>query len=229
MKFKPLLGTDLSGSIGGIVASHNRGGAYFRNRVIPVNPGTAFQAVVRGLMATLTSLWLNTLTQVLRDTWDLYAENVLIPDSLGEPRNVGGLGMYVRSNLPRLQAALPRVDTAPGVFNLGDYSSPTIVSVTAATSILSLAFTDTDDWANEDDAAMLVYTARAKNASINFFKGPYRLAGTVLGDGITPPTSPAAITIAFPVVASQKLFIRVNVTRADGRLGSDFRDVALAV
>lgn len=229
MKFKPLLGTDLSGSVGGIVASHNRGGAYFRNRAIPVNPNTTFQQVVRGLMATLTSLWLNTLTQVLRDTWDLYAENVLIPDALGEPRNVGGLGMYVRSNLPRLQSALPRVDTAPGVFNLGDYTAPSITSITAATSIMLLAFTDTDDWANEDDAAMNVYTSRPQNASINFFKGPYRFAGQILGDSITPPTTPASITIAFPAVAAQKVFIRVNVTRADGRLASDFRDGSLSV
>lgn len=229
MKFKPLIGTDLSGSVGGITASHNRGGAYFRNRSIPVNPNTAFQQVVRGFMSALTSLWLNTLTQILRDTWDLYAENVLIPDALGEDRNVGGLGMYVRSNLPRLQGALPRVDTAPAIFNLGDYTAPTITSVTAATSVMLLAFTDTDAWANEDDAAMNVYTSRAQNPSVNFFKGPYRFAGQILGDGITPPTSPASITLAFPVVAAQKVFVRVNVTRSDGRLGSTFRDVSIAV
>lgn len=229
MKFKPLLVDQLSGSLAGVTAARNRGGPYLRERAIPVNPNTAFQQVVRGLMSSLTSLWLNTLTQVLRDTWDLYAENVLIPDSLGEPRNVGGLGMYVRSNLPRLQSALPRQDTAPSTFNLGDYTAPVITSITAATSVMLLAFTDADDWANEDAAAMNVYTSRAQNPSINFFKGPYRFAGQILGDAITPPTSPASITIAFPAVAGQKVFVRVNVTRSDGRLGSDFRDVSIAV
>lgn len=229
MKFKPLLGTDLSGSVGGIVASHNRGGAYFRNRAIPVNPNTSFQQVVRGLMSSLSSLWLNLLTQIQRDAWDLYAENVLIPDTLGEPRNVGGLGMYVRSNLPRIQAVLARVDDAPSIFNLGDYTAPTITSITAATSIMLLAFDDTDAWANEDAAALNVYTSRPQNPSVNFFKGPYRFAGQVLGDAITPPTSPASITIAFPSVAGQKVFTRVNVTRSDGRLGSDFRDASISI
>lgn len=229
MIFRPLVGNDLSGSLAGITASHNRGGPYFRSRAIPVNPNTTFQQTVRGNMAQLANLWLNTLTEAQRDAWDEYALNVLIPNAIGEPRNVGGLGMYQRSNTPRLQASLPRVDAAPTIFNLGDFTNPTIASVTAATDLLSLNFTDTDDWANEDDAAMLVYTARGQNPSINFFKGPYRFAASIDGDGITPPVSPASIALAFGVAVGQRVFIRVNVTRADGRYGSDFRDFQLSV
>ena len=48
MLFVPTIGTKLSGSLGGIVASHNRFGSYFRQRTVPVNPDTADQQMVRG-------------------------------------------------------------------------------------------------------------------------------------------------------------------------------------
>lgn len=229
MKFRPLLGTDLSGSLGGIVASHNRGGPYFRNRAIPVDPGSVFQLVIRGFVSALTSLWLNTLTPAQRAAWDLYALNVLLPDPLGDPRNVGGLNMYTRSNVPRLQAALPRVDAAPTVFNLGDYTNPVVGSPTEAGQTVPITFTPADDWANEDDAGMTVQISRPQNPSINFFKGPYRFGNVILGDSAIPPVSPANVVAPFAFVAGQRLFVEAKVTRADGRLSATFRSFGLAI
>lgn len=222
MKFRPLIGTDMSGSIAGITASHNRGGTYFRNRAIPVNPATPQQVAVRGFMVTLSTAWVQTLTQVQRDAWDQYALQVPLPDALGDPRNVGGLGMYIRSNIPRLQAGLLRVDPGPTVYALPTFTDPAIASITAPDA-LSLTFTPADGWANEDDAAMLILGSRGQNESINFFKGPYRFAGSIPGDGTTAPTSPAAITMPFVLTAAQKAFVQVRVTLADGRLSGTFR------
>lgn len=229
MKFNGTLLGQASGSLAGTTFSHNRGGQYTRKRSTPTNPNTTFQQAVRSAVGQLTSLWLNTLTTAQREAWDTYASNVLIPDTLGEPRNIGGLGQYVRSNVPRLQAALPRVDDGPTIFNLGDFTAPAIASLTAATGIYSITFTAADDWANEDDAAMLFLTSRGQNASINYFKGPYRFAGTIDGDSTTPPTSPASITSAFTVAVGQKGFIQARVSRADGRLSAPFRSVIVAV
>lgn len=222
MIFKSHVYTQASGSIAGTVFSHNRGGMYTRARTIPVNPGSVFQQAVRGYVAQLTSLWMSILTAAERAAWDNYADLVNIPNSIGDPINVGGLAMYVRSNVPRLQAGIPRVDTGPVVYNLGAFTPPGIASITAPTA-LSLTFDNTDAWANEDDAAMLVYGSRGMNPSINFFKGPYRYADKIDGDGVTPPTSPAAIVLPFPLQATQKAFVRIRVSRADGRLSSSFR------
>lgn len=222
MKFKPTIIGEASGSVGSLTFSHNRGGQYIRVRAIPVNPGSLFQQVVRALLAGLTSEWNSVLTPAQRDGWDQYALNVPMSDTLGEPRNVGGVAMYVRSNVPRLQAALPGVLDAPTEFNLGDFTLPVIASITAPTA-LSLGFTDTDEWANEDDSAMIISGSRGNNASINYFKGPYRLADSILGDAITAPTSPAAIVLPFTLAAGQKAFIQGRVSRADGRLSSPFR------
>lgn len=229
MLFKPLLGAELSGSIGGITASHNKGGAYFRNRVVPTNPATPPQGIVRQLMGNLAARWAGVLSPSLRASWDTYALNVPLLNRLGESVNVTGLNMYQRSNIPREQNGLARVDTAPVIFNLGDFTAPTVATLTVPTA-MSINFTITDAWVGEDGAAMLFYGSRQQNESILFFKGPYRqYVAQLLGDLAAPPTSPFAGVHPFTVAAGNKAFLKVSVTRADGRLSQVQRLEAVAV
>lgn len=220
--------TQMSGSIGGVTGSHNRGGLYLRARAIPVNPNTAEQQVVRNGMGNLSTAYVETLTAAQREAWLTYATNVPIVGPLGDPRNVGALAMYNRSNVSRLQAGLPRQDDAPTIFDLGTFTLPVFAAPDAGADTVDVAFTNTDDWANEDDSAMLIYASRPQNPSIESFKGPYRLAGKIDGDGVTPPTSPATIALPFPVVAGQVVFFKVNVSRVDGRYSSPFRSSGTA-
>lgn len=229
MLFKGLIATQLSGSLDGVTASRNKGGTYFRQRAIPVNPGTAPQTQVRSIMGQLAALWTNALTAIQRSSWETYAENVPLVNRIGESITVTGLNMYQRSNIPRLQNGLPRVDSGPTVFNLGDYTAPTITSFTAPT-VLSLAFTVADAWVSEDDAAMLVYGARDTGIGIVFFKGPYRKYPIqLLGNNAIPPTSPHAGTHPFVVSVGNQAFLKVAVTRADGRYSQITRLSAIAV
>lgn len=219
--------TAASGSVGGITYSRNKGGAYIRNRSIPTNPGSQFQTELRGYLAQLTALW-PTLTEAQHDSWAAYSANVLLPNPLGDQREVGALAHYVRSNVSRLQAGLPRVDTGPVIFTLGDFTQPEIASLTAPQA-LSMTFETTDDWVGEDDAALLIYGAKGYNPTINYFKGPYRYSDAILGDGTTPETSPYAATMPFVLQADQKSFVFGRVTRADGRLSSPFRLPSIVV
>lgn len=227
MKFKSPLIASASGSLAGITASRNKGGQYFRRRAVPTNPNSTYQQAVRGYLNTLSNLWLNTLTAAQRVAWDTYAANVPLLNPLGDPINVTGLNMYVRSNVALLQAAMTRVDDAPTTFNLGDYTNPSF-AYDATASEIDVTFDNTDAWANEDDAAMLVYGSRQQGASVIFFKGPYRFAGTIDGDSATPPTSPAAISAPFPAVAGNNCHCRIVVVRADGRVSMPFRGVGLS-
>ena len=212
-----------SGSIGGLTLSRNKGGMYIRQRAIPTNPNSTYQQAVRQIVADLSNRWLQTLTAAQRTAWDEYAANVPLVNPLGAPRNVTGLNMYIRSNTARVQATLDRIDAAPTEFDLGSFTSPT-PTVTTGPSQCSLAFDDTDDWANEDDASLLLFLSAGQNPSLNYFKGPYRLSGGVAGDSVTPPTSPAVISAPFTYASGQKVFIKVTVTRADGRYSGTFRD-----
>lgn len=232
MLFDSAVITRGSGSLGGLTASRNRGGNYLRARAMPTNPNTPSQQAVRSFMSDLASRWASTLTQDQRDKWDLYALNVPLTGPLGSPRNVGGVGMYMRCNIARLNAGdatLARIDVAPPIFDLGEYTPPAIVSATAATDTVAFSFDNTDDWANEDLAAMTFAISRPQNPGINFFKGPYRFADLVLGDGATPPTSPVQIVSPFPFEVGQRIFAFVRVTRADGRLSASFRGTDLAI
>lgn len=217
-----------SGSIGGLTASHNKGGNYFRARTTPTDPSTAFQTVIRNAAASLVNFWNDVLSQLQRDEWATYATNVPLLNPFGEPRTVTPLNMYVRTNVSRLQNGMPRVDDAPVLFNLGEFTPTSGVSSEGAQS-LAITFDNTDQWANEDDSAMLVYISRPQNPGINFFKGPYRLAGKIDGDGITPPTSPAVIVVPFTITLGQRLFWRIRVTRDDGRLSFIERTTGLVI
>ena len=223
MLFKGQFATQMSGSVNGLTASRGRGGSYFRDRALPVNPSTPFQQEIRALFGSLASRWVTGLTQVQRATWDLYASSVEKTNRIGDPHFNTGLDWYIAMNVRREQAGLTRVDTAPGFFNLGILTEPVIDSIDSVAGTMDVSFDNTDGWAVEDEGALMVYISRPVNESINFFKGPYRLAATILGDGITPPTSPVVVTLPFPVIVGQKLFVRFAGVRFDGRLTNEFR------
>lgn len=227
MKFKSALVTQVSGSVGGMTGSHNKGGMYFRARSIPTNPQSAFQVAIRNAMAGLVVDWSAVLSAAQRAAWDTYAANVPVVNALGDTINLSGQQQYIRSNVPRAQAGLTAIDDAPTAFNLGEFTDPSF-SIDTANDEVDVTFDNTDAWANEDDSSMIVFASRPQSAGINFFKGPYRLAGTIDGNSTTAPTSPAAIALPFPITAGNKIFFQVRVSRADGRLSSPFRGVSLA-
>ena len=211
--------TTLSGSLGGITAARNKGGQYLRARVVPVDPGSPAQTTLRTVFSGLAIAWQTILTQDQRDAWDTYAENVTVVNRIGETVNITGLNMYMRSNTPRVQAGFVRIDDGPTDFNLGEFTDVSM-TIAGGGSTLSISFNIADAWANEDDAIMTVLGSREKAPTINFFKGPYRLAGQIEGDGTTPPPSPASITSDFVYTTGNKGFAQVRVSRADGRLSN---------
>ena len=231
MLFNPLLGTELSGRIGGIIASHNKGGAYFRAGTIPTNPNTIFQQAVRTAVASLTSSWNSTLSEAQREAWDLYAFNVPVTNRIGKQVNISGLAMFVRSNVARTQAGEDAVITAPSTFNLGVYTRGQATNATEAAQTLDLTFEPVlpqDPWLIETGSFLLVYVSRPVNASVNFFKGPYRFAGSLEGDAV-PPTAPFVVNTPFAFLAGQKLFTKSVVTYADGRYTTAITSFTIAV
>jgi hypothetical protein len=199
-----------------------------RARAIPTNPGTSEQQAIRSNLATLAAFWSSTLSQAQRDGWAVYAANVPVFNALGQAINLSGQQMYIRSNTALVQTTLSRIDDAPTIFDLGPYTPPVVGVISSAADTFSMAFDNTDAWANEDDAAMLFYISRPQNPGITYFKGPYQFAGEILGNATTAPTSPTLITSPFDYTAGQRGFWRATVARADGRYSSSSRGTGLA-
>lgn len=209
--------SEARGSIGGVCYSRNRGGLYTRARAVPCDPNTSQQAAIRARVADLTSVWAAVLTGPERAAWDYYALQVPLPGPLGAPRNVGGLGMFIRSNVPRLQAGLARLDAAPIIFDLGTFTPPVIASVTAP-STASITFTAADLW-HEVGGMMAILVSRGQNPSRNFFKGPYRFADAIISTDI----SPHALALPFVVAVGQRVFMQFRAQQPDGRTSYPFR------
>lgn len=217
MKYTSALMTAASGSLKGITASHNRGGAYFRGRTVPTNPSTTRQTAVRNAMRTSVNAWI-ALSSTNRTNWATYANNTPVTNPLGAPVTLTGQQMYIRQSVVRIQASTPVVATAPTVFDLGSFTPPTL-TLTASSTTLSVAFNASDAWATEGtNSFMAVYTSGPQNPSINFFKGPFQFVGKISGT-----SSPATLTLPIAAgVTGTKTFYSIVVSRSDGRLTGTF-------
>jgi hypothetical protein len=225
MLFKSALLTQGSGSLMGITASHNRGGAYLRGRTIPTNPNTAQQQAVRNALSALQVRYAGVLTALQRTGWQTYATNTPVTNSLGDAITLTGQQMYVKCNTLRSQAGVSIIDAPPATTGLISLTLP-VATIVAAGTTASVAFSNTDSWANAAGGYLLVYSSRLISGTINYFKGPYRFAAKITGSA-TPPTSPAVITLPFSIGATgTKMGFRYVAIGADGRVSPELFQLA---
>jgi len=228
-----LLGT-MSGSMGGATASRNRGGQYFRQRVVPTNPNSTRQQAVRAIFAGLVSAWCNTITSAQRAAWTTYANNVPVTNALGDAVTLTGQQFYIGANTARVQAGLTRADAAPTIFDRGESvisledssANPNTIDIIGD----SVDLITTYSAPTSDDGDLLLFIGEPVNPTINYFKGPYQLAGqqavaastTIDGfGGLTAST----LTITTPLVAGQLRPVRVVALYDDGRYTSGYEAI----
>jgi len=213
----------LSGKIAGNVFARNRYGNTVRALTKPVNPNTALQQVVRGLVASLSTIWSLTLTAAQRTSWGLYGDSVDMKNRLGETVNLTGFNHFVRTNVPLLQAGGVRVDPGPVVFELPTKDPLMTCAISEATQVVTIVFDDTKDWVDEDGAHLMISVGSPQNPQRNFFAGPWRYAGKISGDSETAPTTPdTTISVPFVCTELQRVWVKARIVRADGRLSEEF-------
>lgn len=214
---------DARGSIGGQVFSRNRFGNYIRARITPVNPQSSRQNLIRAVIQQLAQRWSNVLTQLERDAWEVYAGNIVRQNKLGAQIFLTGFNQYIRSNSIRSQSVDTIIDVGPTTLTLPPGDPLMIGTVSTATQQISVAFDETLNWVDQDDGRMYIFMSEPKNAGVNFVGGPFRLAGSILGNSTTPPTSPELIPVPFPVSTGQVVVVRARISEEDGRLSDLFR------
>lgn len=225
MKFRgPMGGGAASGSLGAMTASHNSGGQYLRARTVPTNPRTDRQIEVRNALATLAQNYSDVLTQPERDGWAVYGQNGSFFNSLGDAIKLSGIGAFIRNNGARAAALDAIVTTPPAIFV--DTALVLPVPTATAPNTLSVAFTNTDEWATAVGGHLYSYVGRPQSAGVNFYAGPYRFLGAIDG-AVSPPTSPQGFTFDVldygVMTAGQKLFWRFVAVSADGRISPILR------
>ena len=224
MLFKSQVFTQASGSVGGLTYGRNRGGMYTRGRGLVTNPNTSAQQAVRAALGTASSAWRG-LALEQRQGWIAYATNTPTVNALGDPLTLTGQQMFVRTNTPMINAGLPIITDAPETFG-GTTLSPVLFTALAGTPGREiLDFLSTDEWANDDDGKLFVYSSLPMSDSIEFFKGPFWRTQVISGSSTLPPTLPALFNLIRPtsppsnvsVALLNKLIIRLVAQTGDGR------------
>lgn len=187
----PILGA-MSGSIRGVVFSHNKGGAYTRGRTIPTNPTSAKQSAARGVLATLSSQW-STLSAAQRADWELWAGVNPVVNRLGQAFNRTGQQAFVGLNARLLQAGTTAVLTCPATTAPGDLLT-LVITATAPTGI-SAAFTTTPLAAGH---RLLLWQTLPRTAGNN----PNRRQSRLLGYTAAAAVSPAVFVSPYPAVVT---------------------------
>lgn len=229
MIYTSALATTASGSVGGVTASRNRGGQYFRRRAIPVNPNTEQQATMRSIMQQLTAKWVSSLTPAQRNAWSLYAKDTPTTNALGNQINAGGLGMFIRGNAARLQAGLDWFPDAPIVNDFGPFTPFTPGAADASLGSVAFTIDNTDEWANDEMGFAAIFVGRPQNASVVYYGGPWQFAGIIQGNSTTAPLNSQSKASPFPFAAGQAIFWRYRVMQPDSRYSSPIQHRVIAV
>jgi len=202
-----------SGSQGSRVYSHNKGGAYTRNRRIPVNPTTVAQGAIRNQLAASSANWAN-LTDAQRVAWSAYAATNPVTDRLGSSILLSGQGTYVSCNtrLQQMGQAVitdPPIDTGPPLA----FATASIV----ATAPDQLVVTFTPALAAGEQLAVWMTLPDDPGRDPNFNQA------RLVGFSAPADASPATITSRITAIAGQLANVYLAKTDAFGRTSPKIR------
>lgn len=206
--------TEASGKLGGHVFARNRGGAYARTKVTPVNPQTQAQSFVRATLASFSQAWRG-LTQTQRDAWNAAVSDFARTDIFGDLRNPTGKNLYTLLNINLANAGQSAISVPPLPAAVEAYIAETLTIDVSATQ-MDLGFSGSDASTN-----MLVEATEPLSPGVDFFKNRYRL----IFDAGASPTSPENLWAAYvnkfgvPAVGT-KISVRVyGVNNVTGQAG----------
>lgn len=126
------LAQDVRGSLNGSTFSRNRGGAYVRSKVSPVQPVSAYSAAARSAFKAGSQLWATGLTQVQRAGWVAFAAVHPFVNVFGDSITLSGIAMFNAVN-QRLQLCGEAVLLdAPSSFVVADLGSVALTKTIVA-------------------------------------------------------------------------------------------------
>ena len=215
----------MSGAIAGDVYARNRFGNYIRPRTKPVNPQSARQTNIRAIVAYIAEYWRELpMTSAIRTAWETYAASFNWLNRLGEQVTLTGFNAFVACNSAILSAGGTLVSAGPTTLGLPGNDPTVAVTISEATQKLSVAFDDNLDWLDEDGGYLSIYMGKPQSPSRNFFGGPFRQAGAIAGDSVSPPTTPdATLDCPFTATETQKAWVECRIIREDGRITTLWR------
>lgn len=210
---------EASGSLGSTVFSHNRYGAYCRNRAVPTKATSTFALAAKGILTAASKQW-GQLTTAQRLAWQTWAQSNPIVDRLGDKRILSGQAAVTRLNSNTLNTSGNFITDPPAT------GSPSpIESITATYDIgagaFALAFTPTPLAASE---YLYVWAAVTNSPGVSYVENLYKLVFVGAAATASPvATIQAAIEARFGTLqVGQQVFYKLQVVDGDTGLMSGF-------
>jgi len=215
MRPGPLAG-QLSGRVGGVVFSRNRGGDYVRNGPSPINPQTSYQVAVRNAMSLASTRW-NDMAATARSGWNSWAQNNPVQNRLGESIRLQGNAAFVSLNSRLAFLGVAIVDTPPAV----GAPNPLLTLVPTfdiGAGAFQVAYTATPLAAGHK---LWVLGCRPMSLGVSFVKNRLRHFITGGAAGATPLDIENAFGLRFGVPAvGENIVVRAAVLGVDGQLSA---------
>jgi len=224
--------TDLSGKIGGTIFSKNRGGNYAKNRVVPNNPATPAQSIVRGRFGSLSSQW-RTLSQEERDSFTAATGNFPKSNRIGDTIQLAGNALFVALNSARLATNLSILTSAPAAEGVTEYSIGTFILTNGGLNE-SIKFAGTAiDPVLADDMTVQIFATAPVSPGISNLNSKFKQIAVRLNSALTPPTEIGnAYTAVFgipPVGTRVGLrLVPVNVNTGEQGVGVERTQIVVA-
>jgi hypothetical protein len=206
----------ISGSVGATVFSHNAGGAYMKNKSIPLNPNSPYQISARNLLTLFAQKW-RSLTEAQQAAWNAAAPSFPVTNRIGETITLSGFNFYVRQNININLAGGSSISVPPSP---GTVVSPLTFSGTCTGGAISLIYTATPVPTGQ---VLFVYGTIGLSTGKNFVKSQFRLFAVLAAAAASPFSATTLYTARFGPPLSgvgQKLFFQIEpVVIASGLTG----------
>lgn len=205
VKFSALV-SEMRNKLNGSVFARNRGGAYLRTKVTPVNPQTIAQVAARSLLTAFAQSW-RSLTQEQRDQWNSVVTQWARTDVFGDVVNPSGSTLYTRLNINIANGGGTAINVPPTPTGA---DALTLLTVTADASgdQLDIAFAPAAVPAGH---TMYVEATSMLSPGISNANSKFRKIATVAAAGATPFDAHTAYVAKYgDLVAGQKVFVRAK-------------------
>ena len=202
--------SDIRGSVGTETYSRNQGGLYVRERKGPSGEPTAKQITATDAMTLLSQYWSNSLTQAKRDAWQQYAAQYPSPNRWGQPLLTNGYTRFIATNFTETQRThavfTTNPPTAPPIgppaftfraqAGIARYNIPVPVMPETPPDQIHYAY---------------VYEGTVVGPGGSFYQPPFAYIWVQAKTYTNWTATPLSPTTALPLVAGQKVFLRLRI------------------
>jgi hypothetical protein len=217
---------DMRNKLNGSVFSRNRGGAYVRTKVTPVNPQTAAQVQARSLLTSLSQSF-RSLSQAQITAWNSATPSWTTTDIFGDSVVPTGLALYVRLNANITNAGGTLITLPPLPVGAAALEEITLAS-DVSSSTFTISFLPA---AVPADHTMYVEATQLLSPGVNNANSKFRFIAAIAAAGVSPANLYSAYTTKFGgLYAGQKAFVRAKfINKITGEMSLALKSQTIVV